>query len=270
MKSIILIIVLFSINSAYSQSDSKVYYEETPNGYSIFVNNNDFCPVSVELKFNLTNLVSTQGNKKVFIVPAETQNHKLTDLEVIKENKGYNFTFKSRTNLGNHLQNKYDKDFEYYLPFGENKSFSVFQGYNGSVTHQNENALDFDMPVGTEIYAARGGIIVEIIQNNNRHCAKKECEKYNNHLIIYHDDGSFAGYSHIKKNGAIVKEGDRVETGQLIAYSGNVGYSSGPHLHFVVFLQKLRKSKSLKTLFLVGDGEKAEMLKEKHEYKRSY
>ena len=41
------------------------------------------------------------------------------------------------------------------LPFENGQKFKISQGYNGAFSHQNENALDFDMPIGTKILAAR-------------------------------------------------------------------------------------------------------------------
>ena len=55
-----------------------------------------------------------------------------------------------------------------------------------------------------------------------------------NLIRIVHDDGSMAIYAHLRENGAMVRVGQRVSLGQLIGYSGNTGFSSGPHLHFCV------------------------------------
>src|SRR6185436_17466929 len=51
---------------------------------------------------------------------------------------------------------------------------------------------------------------------------------------ICHADGRVTVYLHVRKDGVVVKVGDKVERGDLIAYSGNVGASSGPHLHFAL------------------------------------
>mgnify|MGYP000197477343 CR=1 FL=1 len=55
-----------------------------------------------------------------------------------------------------------------------------------------------------------------------------------NYVFIQHQDGSVARYFHLTHNGALVEEGDKVNTGDVIALSGNTGQSGGPHLHFDV------------------------------------
>ena len=64
--------------------------------------------------------------------------------------------------------------------------------------------------------------------------------------------------------------GDKVNKGDLIAYSGNVGWSTGPHLHLVIFLQRLNKRETLATKFKIDNGDKSEYLLEKTEYLRNY
>ncbi|MGZ8097407.1 MAG: M23 family metallopeptidase, partial [Methylosarcina sp.] len=51
---------------------------------------------------------------------------------------------------------------------------------------------------------------------------------------ILHDDGSMAVYAHMELEKAQVQPGEAVAVGQLLGYSGNTGYSTGPHLHFAV------------------------------------
>ena len=51
---------------------------------------------------------------------------------------------------------------------------------------------------------------------------------------MLHDDGTTAIYAHLQMDTIRVRPGQRVERGEYIANSGNTGFSSGPHLHFVV------------------------------------
>ncbi len=55
-----------------------------------------------------------------------------------------------------------------------------------------------------------------------------------NHVAVVHDDGTYAIYAHILPDSTVVKPGERVEPGDRLARSASSGYSTGPHLHFVI------------------------------------
>lgn len=149
----------------------------------------------------------------------------------------------------------------------------IHQGYNGTFSHQNENSLDFIMPEGTEVLAAREGLVIDIVQSNNRCCLTRDCAPLGNYVTTLHSDGTIAQYYHLQQNGVQVKIGDKVNKSQPIAYSGNTGWSSGPHLHFNVYISSATGDKNrvtLKTLFKTGLGDKVEYLEEKKSYARGY
>jgi murein DD-endopeptidase MepM/ murein hydrolase activator NlpD len=107
------------------------------------------------------------------------------------------------------------------------------------------------MPEGTPICAARGGTVVYVIDHFSGGGFKDEYLNKNNTVQILHDDGTLAQYTHIKKDGAAVKTGDTVKPGDIIAYSGNVGYSQSPHLHFNAFRPvNGKRSKSIPVGFI--------------------
>ncbi len=263
------ILMLLSIFT-FAQENFKVYYEEAENGYKIYADNGEFCPVSVEIDFKIENLTSSIGDIKIIEIPAQTTKFYIADLTVVDRRKAIRLGFGVRYNHGNHLQTSYDKNYAYHLPFKKGSSRLVTQGYGGNISHQNEYALDFRMPVGTDIYAARDGIVVLVEQSFNKTCTGQDCAKFNNYILVYHSDGTFAEYTHIKKDGAKVKPGDTVKKGQHIGYSGNVGWSTGPHLHFIVFLQRFNDRETLPTKFLIGNGKEITQLEEKKEYSRNY
>ncbi|MFT3805808.1 M23 family metallopeptidase [Arenimonas sp.] len=126
----------------------------------------------------------------------------------------------------------------YALPVDENSDWQLGQDFHGGFSHndvQNRYAVDLIVPVGTPVLAARGGIVMQAENGFDRGGTNRE--KYvdrANFIRILHDDGSMGLYAHLQENGVLVRVGERVELGQLIAYSGNTGYSSGPHLHFSV------------------------------------
>lgn len=253
-----------------AQDKVRLYQEQIPEGFAVYVDNDEYCPVSMDLTFKLTNLKRTDDTDRVYLIPPRSTRFKLTELHAVRPGKESSVAIEVTGNFGDHNQRQYDEDFVYHLPYHNGESYVIGQGYNGAFSHQNENCLDFDMPIGTKIYSARGGIVCKVVESNKRHCGERECMKYNNFIRIYHSDGTFAEYSHLKQDGALVNEGDIVEIGQHIGYSGNTGWASGPHLHFVVFLQRLVSRETLKTPFLIRANEKPEFLVEKQRYTRAY
>ena len=121
----------------------------------------------------------------------------------------------------------------YDLPFKEGSKYKVVQGYGGMFSHKNKAALDFNMPEGTPIYAAREGVVYSYRDNSNEGGFLTKNTKKANYIIIKHSDGSFGCYWHLQKNGVKIKKG-AVEKGQLIGYSGNTGFVLQAHLHFAV------------------------------------
>lgn len=264
-----LILSLLSI-PIVAQEDFKVYYEETDSGYKVLADNGEYSPVSVEITFKIENLVSSIGDKKIMLIPAQTNKFHIGNLSVLNRKKGLKIGYSIRYNHGNHIQKTYDMEYAYHLPFKKEASFTVTQGYNGTISHSGDYALDFKMPIGTEIHAARDGIVVLVENGFNKTCTSADCAKFNNYILVHHSDGTFAEYTHIKKNGSKVQPGDQIQLGQLIGYSGNVGWSTGPHLHFIVFIQRLKKRETLPTKFLIGAGTTAIQLEEKETYTKGY
>jgi hypothetical protein len=131
-----------------------------------------------------------------------------------------------------------DAGVSYRAPFSVGRSFPITQSYPDSATHLTRDsiyAVDFAMPVGTDIVAARDGVVFDVSSTNFK--GGPEADQYAslaNIVRILHDDGTYAVYAHLNWNSIRVNPGDRVSAGQYIADSGNTGFSSGPHLHFAV------------------------------------
>ena len=182
MKSINLVVFIALIIEFGFAQNIKLHNKSISNGFEIFVDNNEHCPVSVKIDFKLRNLKSSVENNKIYVIPANTKNHKITVLEVIKNGK-YGFNTNQIYNYGDEFLKSYDEDFIYDLPYDKGKSFKISQGYNGTFSHQSKNAIDFDMPVGTKVFAARSGTIIKVVDKNNKGCAQEKCKKYNNFCI---------------------------------------------------------------------------------------
>ncbi|WP_452227349.1 M23 family metallopeptidase [Lacinutrix cladophorae] len=264
-------LLFFSFIHCFSQLRVKTYYENSNDGIVFFADNNEDCVVSIKIKLELDNLYSSSGKETISVLPASTKQIELTTLTRIDKKKKYKVSGSTWYNYGNHFQKEYDTAFAYSLPFQKGERYLVNQGYNGNFSHQNKNQLDFAMPIDTPIVAARKGVVIKVVDTFNTHCEAEACEKFNNLIYIFHQDGTIAEYVHIKRNGAKVAIGDTVAQGQIIAKSGNVGWSTGPHLHFSVFLQRLGgQRKHVKTKFKLYNGFKTGYLLEKENYIRNY
>jgi murein DD-endopeptidase MepM/ murein hydrolase activator NlpD len=124
-------------------------------------------------------------------------------------------------------------DAKYVLPFPVGKSYFCFQGFNSSFSHYGSfsYSVDFDMPIGTPVTAARAGVVVYVAEGFPDGVLRAGSE---NVVIVRHEDGTCARYVHLTTNGALVEPEQAVKAGDPIGLSGNSGESNHPHLHFDV------------------------------------
>lgn len=92
-------------------------------------------------------------------------------------------------------------------------------------------AIDFAMPIGTPVHAARGGVVVAV---RDTFPDGNGVDLEENFVFVRHTEGTIARYFHLTRGGAAVESGDTVRAGDLIGFSGNTGQTAGPHLHFDV------------------------------------
>lgn len=272
MKKIVLLSFLFFQILSFSQQkwDIQFYNEIVDRELFIYADNKELMPMSAQFKFKLTNLTSTLPDNEIVIIPPQVKKFLIAKLSPVNTEVGNSFSYTNSYNFGNALQEIFDDDYIYALPYATGKTQSIFQGYHGKFSHQNEYALDFDLKTGSEIFAARDGTVVVVRNNNNYYCPDISCAKYNNKILIMHSDGTFADYSHLKFHGAIVKKGDIIKKNQLIGYSGSTGFASGPHLHFAVFINRIDGKRTyIKTKFKTSESE-GTLLDEEKKYTKNY
>ncbi len=165
------------------------------------------------------------------------------------------------------VQAEPDLDHVYHLPYASGSSFLVSQGPGGEQSHQGDclNAVDFAMPVGTPVLCARPGLVVDL--EDVFAYAGWSREQGGNYVLVRHEDGTVGEYYHLKTGGVRVEVGQRVEVGELLAYSGNTGRSSGPHLHFMVFRARNGKRReSVPLRFWVAGSEEPVSLSQGYVY----
>jgi murein DD-endopeptidase MepM/ murein hydrolase activator NlpD len=145
----------------------------------------------------------------------------------------------------------------YRAPFALAQRFTVTQAAPDAVTHTDASsrfAVDIAMPVGTAVHAAREGVVINVARNHFRGGLQAQAIREANFVQVLHDDGTYAIYAHLQLNTVRVRPGQRVARGEYIANSGNTGYSSGPHLHFVVLRNAGLRSESVPVVFAGAGG----------------
>lgn len=157
-------------------------------------------------------------------------------------------------------------NFGYALPYEKGRSFLLIQGYQSKLfSHRGEFALDFKMKKGTKICAARSGIVVAVKEDSKKGGISRKYLSAGNHVIIKHDDGTYANYWHLKYHGALVNVGDTVRQGDVIGLAGKTGFALFPHLHFEVTTHPYPGHDQLRTKFLTTKGKR--YLKPLHWYR---
>lgn len=118
--------------------------------------------------------------------------------------------------------------------------------YGGRAYHPG---VDLGVPRGTKIYAPLGGT-VRATGNTD---AVAGCYSWGKWTLIDHPNGLSTLYAH--QDLISVSPGQSVATGDVIGYSGNTGYSTGPHLHFTVYAKagvSVRYFSEIKTVTSCG------------------
>ncbi len=264
---LILIGLLFlsslSTLSFAQEKEINVYDIKEDGRIGLYADNDKPYPQTVSLTLKLKGLKPSKEVPDFIVVPANTKEFRLTSLIIPLESSWqYSFSYIYRFGDANA---QYDPKQEYLLPFEEGTSYRLTQGYNGSRTHQGDNALDFTMDEGTTILAARAGEVVRIKEDSNQGCGSRRCNDMGNYVTILHEDGTYADYLHLQFEGVTVELGDKVEAGDPIALSGNTGWSTGAHLHFIVRKTEKDGQVSLPTLFKTS-RDKTEILIEGNTY----
>lgn len=85
---------------------------------------------------------------------------------------------------------------------------------------ENHNGLDIAVPEGTDVIAVKSGTVTEV----------RTSATYGKVLEYETKDGYTVMYAHLSK--VLVKQGEEIKQGQVVAKSGNTGLSTGPHLHY--------------------------------------
>lgn len=233
--------------TAQPSAIARLRVERAGERYLAWADNALAGPIEVALDFNRVNNVSGSPHLPIRKVVPARNSTLVSTLDVVDPGRGGDFELAMDSVPGDPAARPLDV--EYRLPLRQDQ-FRIDQGFGGSFSHndpQNRYAVDFAAPVGTPVLAARAGTVMQVESDFEK--AGLNQEKYGgraNFVRIVHDDGSMSLYAHLKGEGAMVRVGQRVAAGQQIGLSGNTGFTTGPHLHFAVQVNRGMRLESIR------------------------
>lgn len=101
-------------------------------------------------------------------------------------------------------------------------------------TYSGHEGIDLPCELGTPVYASASGTVSYVKSNWTEADGKAGMMSYGNCVCISHGDGLETRYAHLSL--CLVASGQQVFQGQIIGYSGNTGNSTGPHMHYAVYV----------------------------------
>lgn len=240
------------------QAKRRVWLEKSGNSEQpeFSIRNTYYGPIEVEIDFiEQNNAKSTPPLPNRFVVD-NGQSGRLFLVRGINPRQSWQFTLQYQYTLGQPLAN-YRSNYAYRPPLAPGSEFLISQGFGGKFSHtdeQNHYAVDIAMPEHSPVHASRGGVVMEVEDDYFNSGTEQMYKSRANSIRILHEDGSMAIYAHLALERAQVFPGLRVAAGELIGYSGNTGFSSGPHLHFAVQINNGMNLVSVPFEFYDADG----------------
>ena len=216
-------------------SIARLRVEQGEGLYEVWADNSLAGPIEVRLDFSKRDNVRGEPDLPARATVPARGSALVARLRAVDPAR--NGAFELRLDAVPGSSNARPRDVEYLLPLALPRP-RIDQGFGGSFSHSdagNRHALDFAAPIGTPVLAARGGTVMQVESDFAK--AGLSLEKYGgraNFVRILHEDGTMGLYAHLREGGVHVRVGQQVAAGQRIGLSGNTGFTTGPHLHFVV------------------------------------
>ncbi len=142
-------------------------------------------------------------------------------------------------------------------PLGNSKIQPSQGNSTGSHVDRAAYSIDFPANIGTPVSAMRQGKVVAVRDIYPDTGGGSDKANAFNYVLIEHDNGYRSAYIHLQQgfNSRVgLKVGDTVKAGQTIGYSGNSGWSTGPHLHVEVHRAAAGGYLGQTVPFVIGGG----------------
>jgi murein DD-endopeptidase MepM/ murein hydrolase activator NlpD len=225
------------VERTFEKPEVKLARRDTPEGITLFAQNTYYAPV--QLLYRITraeNVGADTPREGLQMLPARGEAQLV---EVRRRDVRAPFTFDYEFQfLPGDPEAQHRPDEPYRLPYAQSSSFLVSQAHPEAVTHTDPSstyAIDFAMPIGTNVFAARGGTVIEVASDFHESGTNIAVDGPRANVVrVLHADGTMSLYGHLNWNSIRVVPGQRVQRGEYLADSGNTGFSTGPHLHFAV------------------------------------
>ena len=225
------------IERRFVQPEIRLYQRALREGIALVAQNTYFGPVQIAFRIDaIENVAEDTPRRGVEVLPPRSERQllvvgKAVDFVTLRFDTQFQF-------LPGEPGAQHRPTQPYRLPYALASTVRVSQTFPETSTHTDpasQHAVDFVMDVGTDVFAAREGVVIEVASDFFENGTNMAVDGPRANVVrVLHDDGTMALYVHLNWNSIRVVPGQRVRRGEYLADSGNTGFSTGPHLHFVV------------------------------------
>lgn len=167
----------------------------------------------------------TASNIKGFVISAKSVGFLSYGDEFILDSEASEYINHLEENSYYNIQKKLESPNEIWQrPVDNGTVTDVFGNRNNPITGKNENhkGLDIGVPMNTEAKAVKSGVVID----------KGYSDSYGNWVKYKTYDNYVIMYAHLSS--VAVEKNQKIKQGQVIAYTGSTGNSTGPHLHYEI------------------------------------